>query len=168
MVWVLALVAIAAEPEVSVDGDHVVRGRMVVQAPKSVVDAVLDDPTRVAAIDDSGVQVTVKADEGRCKVVHTAIAHPLASAEYVSRACRTDDGWQHELVESRSIKAYEAEWTTEETDAGTEVTYAVKTETRLPVPQFVVDRQSRSAVARVLSRLRDHLERKLTRQPRAR
>jgi hypothetical protein len=140
-----------------------VRGRMLVGASASAVALVLEDPTELAKIDNSGVQVTVQDNAEPCKTLLTQIAHPIASAEYTSLACRTESGWQHQLVESRAIKSYEAEWTVSETETGTEVTYAVKTETRLPVPQFVVDRQSRNAVARMLSKLRDHLERRLRR-----
>ena len=154
----LAGVAQAAEPEVTQLDDHRVRGSVEVAVSADTARTLLADPRNVARIDNSGTTVTLKGDQGGCQLVHSAVAHPIASIAYDSKVCPTADGWRATLVKSDDLQAFESVWRVEASGTGTRIQYEVRTIPDIPVPQFIVDRQTRESVRSLLVKLRTHLE----------
>ena len=150
---------VAADPVVTMLADHRVQGSIDLRVPADTVRALIADPRTIARIDNSGTTVTLKGrTEGGCQLVHSAVSHPIASVDYLSRVCPISDGWQSSLVESEGMAAFESVWRVQESGAQTKLTYELRAIPNLPIPQFVVNSQSRSAVQSLLEKLRDHLE----------
>lgn len=154
----LAWPVYAAEPHVAVSSDHTVDGSIVVAAPLNKVRALLADPTAIARLDNNGTTVTVRGTDGTCQRVHTAVEHPVASIDYEAKVCPTSEGWKAELVQSAHLQAFSSEWNLTPSGDGTRIRYRVRTVPDIPVPQFIVDRQSKSSVAALLVKLRTHFD----------
>ena len=112
-------------------------------------------PRRRAARGTADVRLL--SDDG-CKNLHTVVAHPVASVDYTSRSCATATGFRTQLVQSESLEEFEEEWTVEEVEGGTLLRYFVRTIPRISVPQFIVDRQSKGNVKKLLKQVKAHLE----------
>ncbi len=140
-------------PEVETADDHETTGKVLVAADLATVRAIVADPARVAKIDSGPAQIEV-SDDGACKLIRTFISHPVASVRYRARQCPKGDGFRTELVESDDFKAYHSEWGVRAVQGGTELVYKVRTIPNISVPQFLVDRQTRAAVERLLERVR--------------
>lgn len=147
-----------ASPQVETASDHEVTGRVVVAADAATLRKLVSDPVKVAAIDVNGAQIEVE-DEGQCKLVRTFIAHPIASIRYRARQCPKGEGYRTELVESGDLEAFHSEWAMRAVQGGTELIYKVRTIPRIAVPQFIVDRQTRSSVEKLLTRVKEAAER---------
>lgn len=145
------------EPDIVVQPDHKVSGAVMVRVPAAQARAMLADPVRVAEIEGGTARIRVISEDS-CKNLHTAIAHPVANVEYTSRSCPTATGFHTKMVESESLADLEAEWTVEEVEGGTLLRYVVRTIPRIAVPQFIVDRQSKGSVKRLLQQVKVHLE----------
>lgn len=154
----LSTVALASAPEVTQLDNHKVRGTVEVAAPVERVRTLLSDPRNVANIDKSGTTVTIRGTEANCQLVHSAVAHPIASIEYETRVCPVADGWKATLVKSDDLVEFESVWKVEEKGDRTRILYEIRTIPDIPVPQFVVDRQTRTSVQAMLVKLRKHLE----------
>ncbi|MBO83973.1 MAG: hypothetical protein CL927_01325 [Deltaproteobacteria bacterium] len=155
--WGLLGAAAATEgPTVTQLDGHRVRGTIEVDAALETVRAVLSDPRRIARIDNSGTTVTLKGRDGACLLTHSAVAHPIASIEYVTRVCPIHDGFKSTLHQSNDLTDFESIWRMRERGSRTIVEYEIVTIPDLPIPQFIVDRQTRSAVASLLLKLQTH------------
>ncbi len=155
---VLARVLAADAPTVSQLDNHRVRGVIAVDAPVEKVRAVLADPQLIARIDNSGTTVTLKGRDGLCLLTHSAVAHPIARIEYVTRVCPIPGGWRSTLFQSDDLLDFESVWTVAARSGGAEVHYEIRTIPDIPVPQFIVDRQTRASVRTLLVKLRTYLE----------
>ncbi len=145
------------DPEVTVQGDHEVRGEVLVHISADAARKLVDDPLRVSVIEGGTAQMKVVSQDA-CKTIMTEISHPVASVGYLSRTCPTAKGTRTELVESADLESFHSEWQVEEVEGGTLLRYLVRTIPRIPVPQFIVDKQSRGSVQRLLKRVKAHLE----------
>lgn len=148
-------VAVAAEPTIEVTDAGVVRGRVFVSAPPEVVRALLlDTAARVATIGD-GMSVTTEPD-GACLLEHTLAPNPVVTVTYTVRGCPTDDGFRSELVESADLTRMISIWKVAAGDGGSWVSYDLDVASSLPLPTFVVRRETKSGVAAALAALSRH------------
>lgn len=154
----LGVAVAASEPVITQRDGHRIHGVIHVDAPLSAVRPVLSDPRRIARIDNSGTTVTLRGQEGDCLITHSAVAHPIASIEYVTKVCPIADGFKSTLHASTDLTDFESIWRMRADGARTIVEYEIMTIPDLPIPQFVVDRQSKSAVRALLLKLQAHFE----------
>ncbi len=155
----VACLFVAAEaPAVVVLPDHTIAGTVTIQASPDTVRALVGDPVRVAGIDNTGVRVSVAPADGACQTVTSAVTHPIASVRYTTRQCPTADGFLATLVTSEQLKVFSARWSVQAAGPHTLLRYELKTVPSFPVPQFVIEGQSKSAVAGLLSRIQGYLE----------
>lgn len=145
------------DPTVSVASDHRVRGSIVIRAELGAVKSVLGDPVAVARIDNGPAAVSLVSKD-TCTTVQTRVEHPIASVDYTARSCPTSAGFRTELLQSDGIESYESEWEMEPVEGGVMVRYMVRTIPSIAVPQFIVDRQTKGSVKRLLRNLKAHLE----------
>lgn len=150
--------AAASEPVVTQLDGHRVLGVIHVKAPLDVVRPVLSDPRRIARIDNSGTTVTLRGKDGKCLLTHSAVEHPIASIEYITKVCPIADGFKSTLHASDDLSDFESIWRMRARGAQTIIEYEIVTIPDLPIPQFVVDRQTRSAVRTLLLKLQAHFE----------
>ncbi len=149
----------AAEPTVTQLEDHRIAGAIVVRAPIDRVRSVVSDPVLVSRIDNSGTVVQLLDSKGRCTSIRATVTHTIASIAYDAAVCPVDSGWRTRLVKSDDLQAFESVWRVRPAVNGhTMVEYEVRTIPDFAVPQFVVDRQTRSSVDRLLKKLQVHLE----------
>ena len=154
----LGVATAASEPVVTQRDGHRVHGVIHIDAPLRAVRPVLSDPRQIARIDNSGTTVTLRGKEGACLLTHSAVAHPIASIEYVTKVCPIADGFKSTLHASTDLTDFESIWRMRADGARTIVEYEIVTIPDLPIPQFVVDRQTRSAVHSLLLKLQAHFE----------
>lgn len=151
--------AFAAEPTVTQLEDHRIAGAVVVQASIDQVRSVVSDPVLISRIDNSGTVIKLLGSQGGCTSIHTTVTHPIASIAYDAEVCPIESGWRTRMVKSDDLQAFESVWRVHPAaDGHTRVEYEVRTIPDFPVPQFVVDRQTRSSVDSLLKKLRTHLE----------
>jgi hypothetical protein len=159
LVLALAPLALAAdEPAVSQLDNHRILGKVTVAAPLDRVRTTLADPRAIARIDNGTTTVTLQGKEGACQLAHSAVVHPIASIEYLTKTCPTSDGFKTTLVKSEDLTDFETIWRMKPAGDKTELEYEIRTIPNIPVPQFVVDRQTRSSVHAMLDKVRNHLE----------
>jgi len=152
-------VASSTEPTVQQLADHKVSGTVIVAAPLERVQSVLSDPRYIAKIDDNGTVVTILGNKAACQSIRTTVDNPIASISYDAEVCPIAGGWRTRLVQSDDLQAFESTWKLSAAEDGkTTVQYDVRTIPDIPVPQFVVDRATRSSVHSMLVKLRKHLE----------
>ena len=147
----------AAEPVVSRPGPAEVQGHVDVAAAPGAVFAVVAVPERVAEVAGDKTTASSVAD-GDCLLVTTRTTHALGTATYQSRACQ-DGPWsvRQELV-GGDLKAFSSRWWVEALPGGgARLHYWIRTVSKLPLPQFVVDRSAARSVEDLLARLRDHV-----------
>jgi|GEM_PF-2488401 len=155
----MAPLLLAADPTVAQLDDHRVRGSIDVAVPADTVRTLLSDPRNIARIDNAGTTVTLAGKADGCTLTHSAVVHPIASITYESKVCPIQGGWKATLVKSDDLQDFESIWTVEDKGDRTRIVYQVRTIPDIPVPQFIVDRQTRASVASMLVKLRTHLER---------
>jgi hypothetical protein len=159
LLWMLtAMVTAASEPAVTQLDHHRVRGTIDVAAPVERVRAVLSDPRNIARIDDDGTTITMRGSDENCQLAHAAVAHPIANIEYLVKVCPVPDGWRSTLVQSDHLEAFESVWKVEAQGTGSQLLYEIRTIPKIPVPQFIVDRQTRASVHALLVKMRSHLD----------
>lgn len=158
--WLAAsALAFGADPTITQLADHKVLGAIVVAVPVEQVRAVLADPRNIARIDNNGTSVKLLGDRGRCQAIRTTVDNPIASISYDAEVCPIHDGWHTRLVLSDDLRAFESTWQVRAHGNGqTQVQYEVRTIPDLPIPQFIVDRATRSSVDSMLVKMRMHLE----------
>ena len=156
--WAVSAAAWAADvPTISLSDDHVVRGEVLVDSSTAAVLKVLDDPVLVARIEGGTADIEVVSQQ-RCKTLQTRIHHPVASVRYTAETCPTGQGWKTRLVSSNDLEEFHYEWRVEEVKGKTRILYFVRTIPRRAIPQFLIDRQTKGSVTRLLTRLKTHLE----------
>ena len=151
MSTLLALsLAFADEPEVVVTDSGTVRGSVTVAAAPDQVQALVEDPDRMATAVGGGLQVSHTPD-GDCLQVTTRAPHPVMAVEYTVRSCPTDRGLQSTLVHSDDLSRFAAAWTVEAIEGGSRVTYDLDVQPKVPLPGFVVRRSTRRGVRDALT-----------------
>jgi hypothetical protein len=122
-----------------------------IPASETIVRGALLDPIAAArfAPDIRTIAYVERGDCSRLRAVTTGIP----AVAYVYGRCPTADGWHETLVSSEDLDAYEVRWRFAPRGPGTTVTYMVRIDPRWPAPDFLVDRQVRSTMTTVLSRL---------------
>jgi len=157
--WMLtALVTSASEPAVTQLDHHRVRGTIDVTASVERVRAVLADPRNIARIDDDGTTITMRGSDEDCELAHASVAHPIASIEYLVKVCPVPGGWRSTLVQSDHLEVFESIWKVEARGSGAHLLYEIRTIPKIPVPQFIVDRQTRASVHALLLKMRTHFD----------
>jgi len=158
-----ALTAQAEPPKVDVENGAIV-GRILVPATPADVRRVVDDPVACGELNPDVVSVKSQPDhteattpptkkDDKCFDVVTETRGLFSPLHYRSRRCATVDGWEDRLLESSDFKSYESHWSLREVDGQTEVTLSVKTQVDLPVPQSIVETQSKRSVGKTLDNL---------------
>lgn len=147
------LMAWASAPDVVIRDDHSVRGTALLATDATTARARLADPAWIASVDASGNRIELAAGAGDCKRVKTESPHPIRTVRYEVERCPTADGFVETLIASDAFDAYEARWSIASEPGGARITYTLATRTSLLVPQFVIDRQTRKGVERMLGAL---------------
>lgn len=152
MTWWTAM-ALATGPTVEITDDSTVHGEVVVAATLEHVREKMADPTWIAAVDDGGTTVEIVERSGDCVVTDSVSPSAVKTVEYRVRRCKTEDGWQGTLVSSNTFDSYEVRWRLSPEGAGTKLTYDLALSTSMMVPQFIINRQTRNGVERLLKNL---------------
>lgn len=97
--------------------------------------AVVDDPEWLTP----GVLEVTHAPRGRCEVVTVLTEGLWRPLSYTAQRCPIDDGWRETLVSSPDFDGYFAEWHLVPEGEGTRVTFQVRLDIKLPVPDRLVD-----------------------------
>lgn len=124
-------------PEVSVQDDGTVVGRVLVDAPSDQVRAVIPQLQSDASASTSVLSVSVHPDAD-CQAIFRQTRGLWSPFEMRTRLCPTSKGWRETLVQSDDYDAYEVEWTLEPQGTGTLVSMKVKSEIALSVPTSLV------------------------------
>lgn len=157
MLALLLPVALAAEPTITVTGNHTIVGEILVEASLEEAEAIISDPLKMASIDGT-TNVTQDGTEGACKRLSFVIPNPVASISYRAKACPRGSGWIYTLISSDDLSEYHSAWSATREGEQTRIRYEIRTIPSIPVPQFIVNRQSQSAVDGFLTRLSDYLD----------
>ena len=72
--------------------------------------------------------------------------------------CPISDGFKSTLLQSTDLVDFESIWRVHASGTRTIVEYEIVTIPDLPIPQFLVDRQTRSAVRSLLLKIQAHFE----------
>lgn len=154
------LSAIAAEPTTTVDSGGTVQVECFVAASESEVRALITDP-HVAAKLTPDILAIKTLTKGECLTLGVTVTGAWDPLTYTSQRCPTATGFKYKLLQSDDITAYEAEWKLEpQTDGGTKVTYRIKTEIDLPVPQSLVRKGVIASAKETIQHLIEKLARK--------
>jgi hypothetical protein len=157
MLTLLLPVALAAEPTITVTGNNTIVGEILVESSLAEAEAIIADPVKMATIDGT-TTVTQEGTEGNCKRLIYIIPNPVASISYRAKACPHGSGWVYTLISSDDLSEYHSSWSATAEGGQTRIHYEIRTIPSIPVPQFIVNRQSQSAVKGFLTRLSDYLE----------
>lgn len=151
MWWMVA--AMAVEPTVSVDDQHVVTGTVRVASAPEVVRPRLGDAVWLAKVGSSGTRVTRVGASGGCTLYDNVSPNAFKTVRYRTKRCPVEDGWRVELVESDAFTAYEAQWKVVAAGEGAEIRYRLDFDTDMMVPQWVIDRTTKKEVTSMLRNL---------------
>ena len=157
--WAVGAAA-AAEPQIEVRADGTVAARMDIAAPPEAVRALIGDARRLATIDGT-LTATAQPDAAQrgCQLIDYDIPHPVMHVAYRVRACPIADGWTYSLVSSENMAEFRASWQVTPTPSGgSTVRYEVLTVPSLPIPRWVIERQSVAAMQVFLPRFSAYLE----------
>jgi len=154
--WWLYMVSAMAAPTISLDGDVIV-GVVEVAAAPDVVRERIADPTWVNAVDAGNTDVTVADRAEGCLVLDYLTTTTFATVRFRVRQCPTLDGVVTSLMQSDDFSAYQTSWVVRPNgvEGGAVLVYRQEVRTRLPVPAFIVRRQSKRHIASLLARLEE-------------
>jgi hypothetical protein len=156
MIWWCLSFALAAEPEVRFDDDGTVHASLRIDAPPEAVLAVVSDAPRMAKWSDDVLSFQpVGAAEGDCQqyeVKTKGLWNPLT---YVSKRCRTADGFHETLVRSDSFSVIDSRWVITPAEGGTQVQFAGDLELSMSVPKALLKGARSKSIAHTLRTLRD-------------
>jgi carbon monoxide dehydrogenase subunit G len=148
----LAVAAFAADPAVTVWPDGTVAATVVVDAPEAQVRAALADSAACARLSPDVLSVHV-AKQGRCDEISRETRGMFRPFHMLVRRCPTPTGWSESLVQSDDFSSFSSDWSVAPSAEGTTVTYSVKTELAMPVPEAMLRRSLSSAAKTVLLNL---------------
>ncbi|MFT5680649.1 MAG: hypothetical protein ACI8RZ_001555 [Myxococcota bacterium] len=157
MLAFLLPVALAATPTITVTGNNTIVGEILVAASLADAEAIIADPVKMATIDGT-TNVTQDGMEGSCKRLNFVIPNVVASISYRAKACPQGAGWIYTLISSDDLTEYHSSWSATQEGEQTRIRYEIRTIPSIPVPQFIVTRQSKTAVTGFLTRLGDYLD----------
>ena len=140
-----------AEPQVEVADDGAVIARLKVDAGEQQVRATI--PTLQATGVNSNVLSVSASPDGSCERVKLKVRGLFAPFEIETRRCPTTHGWKETLVASASFTEYWNEWTIQETEGGSTVTFKTKTIPNVVVPAAILQSETRRVVAKLMRNL---------------
>jgi carbon monoxide dehydrogenase subunit G len=150
--WFLSRLASAADPQVEMDEAGVVRATAVVSAPPEQVLALLRDPASLHAVSGDEGKMSAVLNAG-CFDVSYELDEVLADVQYTARACPTATGMRSDVVKSNVFRRMYSEWRVREVAGGTELSYEYKAELSLPVPDWMVRKRTKGAIAEMMARV---------------
>lgn len=145
--------ALASEPEISVEPSGHVVGRVTIAAPVETVRAALADPESAGELSPDVVEVRGLGRTGACQEVVTETRGLWRNLVFRSRRCETAQGWNERLVHSEDFSRMDSSWTLRPQAEGTVVDLRVATEVNLPVPDGVLRKRAKKNVAETLKNL---------------
>lgn len=135
---VLVASVLAQTPVGSFDADGMARVFVVVPDGELAVRAALFDPEAAAALPPEVLAVHTIAT-GKCVTLGVTVKGAWDPLRYTTQRCPTVTGYRYQLLQSDTITRYEAEWSLlPHVGGGTEVTYRIRTEVDLPVPNSII------------------------------
>jgi hypothetical protein len=152
----LPILAQADEVEVRAVDGHVIASTTTA-APLSAARALLGSPSRIAAIEGRGSEVTSRA-KGQCIESEVVAPSGVGKIRYTALSCPVGDGFEGSLVSSKQIRAMEARWTLSEKDGRLRVQYDLFVVPRIRVPQRLVALLAKRGVRRLVESVRDELD----------
>jgi hypothetical protein len=136
--FIVTISAFAAPASPIIEDDGTVRMSMEIDASEADIRAILAD-TSGSLMDLSTEVLSVQSlPKGTCEDVKRETKGVWRPLKWRSLRCPTANGWHEELVTSDDFSAFETEWRLEAVDGGTIVTYRVRTELNMAIPQTVV------------------------------
>ena len=143
---VVSSVAAAAdpvEPQVRYEDDLLVI-EAVVDRPASEIRPLLGDIQMMSDISPDILETTSQAI-GTCHKVTRKTRGIWRSLELNLLRCPTADGWKETLLKPGDYTAYESHWEVRDAPGGSHLSFKLRTEVNLPVPDALVRRQVQSA-----------------------
>ena len=132
------LSALAAEPFTTNDTNGTVSVACVVGASPTELRALIADPQSALSLTPEVLSVKTLS-KGECLTLGVTVKGAWDPLTYTSQRCPTATGYKYKLLQSADITVYEAEWKFDPLpEGGTKVTYNLKTEIDLLVPQALV------------------------------
>ena len=155
--------ALSAEPEAtttSVDEAGNVEVRCFVPQSEAQVRAALADPLKAAMLPPEVLSVKQVGgmNASSCVTLGVTVKGAWDPLSYTAMRCPTAKGFKYHLLQSESITSYEAEWAVApHAGGGTDVTYRVRTNVDLPVPQALIRKgvlqSAKDTVLRLVTRI---------------
>lgn len=153
MAWLAVGLSSAAladsPPDVRVDADGTVVGRMLIEADES------DVREAISSVQRTNVSANVLEQrflpDGGCTSIFRKTRGMFSPMEMNTRLCPTATGWRESLVDSSDFSAYESEWVLRPSGAGTELQLRVRSEINLAVPSALVRRGTAQGVRETFS-----------------
>ena len=147
--------AFAAQPEIFIETDGTVSVSLDSKHDYELVASVIADPLSYGRIEDQ-VTVTVIDEKNDCPVME----YSSKDERYTVKMCKSSNGFQLDLVESASLKYYQAIWKLAKTKQGTRIEYRIRVETKSYIPMFIVSRKLRGDVTTFFEKFQAHLNEK--------
>lgn len=91
--------------------------------------------------------------DGSCERVKLKVRGLIAPFEVETRRCPTASGWKETLVASANFTEYWNEWTIQETESGSTVTFKTRTIPNVVVPEAILLSETRRVVAKLMRNL---------------
>lgn len=131
------------EPEIRYE-DGLLVIEAVVGRPVSEIRPLLGDIQMMSDISPDILETTSQAI-GACHQVTRKTRGLWRSLELRLLRCPTADGWKETLLQPGDYTAYESLWEVREAPGGSHLSFKLRTEVNLPVPDALVKRQVQSA-----------------------
>lgn len=128
------------------------RTEMMVPVPLAEVRAALEDPIASSKFSPDISSLTYVTRGGECPTLRAQLSG-IVSLSYDYKRCVTQNGWRETLVSSAGLDAYEVQWELEAAGESTRVRYAVKVDTVVPTPEFIMNRQLKASMSTIVGRL---------------
>lgn len=127
----------ATSPDIRVESDGSVVGRMVLDAEVDAVLAALADPVTVAEWSPS-VRDARRVATGACDTIEVTMEGWVFPMRVTAERCPTAAGFATTMVESDVFREWGAEWSVRAVAGGTEVRYRLYSDIVLPVTDTFV------------------------------
>lgn len=157
MIGLFAISAALAEPGVPskpiLQTDRMWRTEVLIEAETAIVRSALADAETALSLSESVLGVNVLHRSGTCDLVEVTCKGVWEPLRYTIRRCATVDGFEENLVASEDFSAERAVWHLEAVPGGTRVSFALDSQTRLPIPRPLLEARMRSSAVETLVNL---------------
>ncbi len=144
----------AAEPSApTVAGVSTVSTDVFIAADAATVRAALADPLVASRLNGDVLDARVLGKQGDCTLMQITTRGLTTPLVYTTRRCPTADGFSESLVQTQDFDAQTSVWRLLPVSGGTQVTFEVSSQPRLPVPQRLINAAVGSSAVQTLKNL---------------